>query len=169
MLETEEVNTMPNQDKSISVTEAKSALESLSQIEQDTQQILRPPLWLNVVISGSYGMMTFSWASTRHENLWMLGLIISASVFMLAIFFYLYCNRLQGIKTKLVPTSPSEFKFHILTGLFFGLVFLLTRILSTNDIIWASYLGAALNTAALGYLLHNYSSGDFKLGQHRHG
>lgn len=156
---------MANSEQTISVTEAKSTLESLARIERDTNVVIRPPLWLNVIISCLYGFMTFSWASTRHENLWMLGLIISTIGFLLAIAFYLYTSRLLGIKPKLSPKSKSEFKFHLLSGLFFGGVFVLTRVFSTNDIWLASYIGGAINALALAYSLHNYSTGNYVSGK----
>ncbi|WP_444996082.1 hypothetical protein [Aliikangiella sp. IMCC44359] len=159
---------MSNHEKPISVAEAQSTLESLAKIEQETNTVLRAPLWLNFIIACSYGMMTFSWASTRHDNLWMLGLIISTIVFLLAIAFYLYNSRLLGVKPKLLPKSKSEFKFHLFAGLFFGLVFALTRVLSTNDIWWASYVGGAINALVLAYSLHHYPSGDFKRNTSRH-
>jgi hypothetical protein len=106
-------------------------------------------------------MMTFSWASTRHENLWMLGLIISAIVFLLSTVFYYYSFRLLGVKPKLAPKSKSEFKFHLLFALIFGLVFASSRVLSTNDFEWAAYLGGFINTLVLAYSLHNYSTGGF--------
>ena len=155
---------MKNNDEPISIAEAKSTLDSLAKIERDTNQVLRPPLWLIFITSCLYGMMTFSWAATRHDNLWMLGLIVSTIVFLMAVAFYLYTSRLLGVKPKLLPKSKSEFKFHLFTAIFFGMVFALTRIFSTNDIWWASYVGGAINAIVLAFLLHNYSTGDFKIG-----
>jgi hypothetical protein len=153
---------MQKNEQNVSVDEAKSILASLATIEKDTTISLRAPLWLIFITSCSYGMMTFSWAATRHENLWILGLIISAIVLLLAVAFYLYTSRLLGVKPKLMPKNKSEFVFHLVTALFFGLVFALTRIFSTQDIWWASYFGGAINTLVLGYLMYNYPTNDFK-------
>ena len=155
---------MHNNDKSISASAAKSTLESLAKIEQDTNVSLRAPLWLNLIISCSYGMGIFSWASTRHDNQWMLGVIISAVVFFLAVGFYLYRSRLLGVKPKVAPKSMSELVFGLLLAIFFGVVVALTREFSKEDIWWASYAGAAITALTLSYMMHHYPSGDFKTG-----
>jgi len=155
---------MENNEKEISIAEAKSTLESLAKIERSANVSLRPSLLLNFIISLSYGMMTFSWASTRHENLWALGLIVSAIVFVLTVSFYFYTNRLLGIKPKLMPKSISEFKFQLILAIIFGVVFALTREFSTSNIWWASYLGGTINALVLSYSLHNYSTGEYIKG-----
>jgi hypothetical protein len=159
---------MNNNDSNISVAQAKSTLESLASIQEHSNEAIRPPLWLTVIIACSYGMMTFSWAATRHENLWVLGLIISTGAFLLALAFYLYCSRLIGVKPKLVPRNASEFKFQIVSAIFFGIVFALTRVASTHGFWWASFVGGAINALALAFLLHNYSTGDFKMSAKQH-
>jgi hypothetical protein len=159
---------MNNIKKTISVADAKATLDSLAKIERDTNATVRPPLWLNCVISCCYGMMTFSWAATRDENLWMLGFIISTVGFLLAIALYLYTSRLLGMKPKLTPKSKSEFKFHLLLALFFGMVFALSRMFSTSDLLWAAYLGGIINTLVLAYSLHHYSTGNYLAGKNRH-
>jgi hypothetical protein len=153
---------MQNNDKNISIAEAKSTLESLAKVEKDTNVSLRAPLWLNFIISGSYGMGIFSWASTRHENQWMLGVIISAVVFFMAVAFYLYSHRLLGVKPKLVPKSKSEFLFGLLIAIFFGIVVSLTREFSKGDIWWASYAGGVVTALVLSYAMYRYPSGDYK-------
>ena len=167
-METNEGLTMYNNDKSISVAEAKSTLESLAKIEKDTNVSLRAPLWLNLIIACSYGMGIFSWASTRHENQWMLGVIISAIVFFLAVGFYLYSSRLLGVKPKLAPKSKSEFVFGLLIAIFFGAVVTLTREFSESGIWWASYAGGAITALVLSYVLYHYPSGDYKTGTNQH-
>ncbi|NQZ83067.1 MAG: hypothetical protein HRT52_18830 [Colwellia sp.] len=158
---------MNHTEKTISVAEAKSTLESLAKIKQDTNVSIRAPLWLNFIISCSYGMGVFSWASTRHENQWMLGVIASVVVFVLATAFYLYSNRLLGVKPKLVPKSKSEYIFNFLVAIFFGLVVALSREFSKNDIWWVSYAGAAVAALSLAYIMHKYPSGDFNTGRNK--
>lgn len=147
----------------VSVEEAKSVLEQLSHIEKEANAVIRPPFWLTLVISFSYGMMTFTWASTRHENLWMLGFIVSTICFLLSVIFYFYTSRLLGIQPKLTPKSITELKFNIITALFFGVVFTLSRTFSLDGIWWAAYIGGILNTSALAFLLHNFSNGSFAM------
>tara|TARA_R110002167_G_scaffold281745_2_gene487052 strand:+ start:1038 stop:1520 length:483 start_codon:yes stop_codon:yes gene_type:complete len=151
-------------DKNISVVEAKSTLESLAKIEQDTTISLRASLWLNFIMSCSYGMGVFSWASTRHDNLWMLGVMISTVVFSLGVGFYLYSSRLLGVKPKLAPKSQSELIFGLLLAIFFGAVVVLSRELSTGGIWWASYAGGVIAALALAYVMHRFPSGDYKSG-----
>lgn len=159
---------MTNEEKTILNSEATSALDSLTKIERDTNRFVRPPLWLNVIISCSYGMMTFSWASTRHENLWMLGLIISTVTFVLAVSFYLYSSRLLGTKPKLLPREKSEFIFQFVLAIIFAVVFILTRMLSVSGVGWAAYVGGAINALLLAYSLHNFSTGKYVTGANRH-
>lgn len=154
--------TMHNNDIEMSITEAKSTLESIAIIEKDTNEVVRPPLWLTLIISCLYGIMTFSWAATRHENLWMLGLIVSTLAFLMAIAFYLHSSRLLGVKPKVLPRSKQELIFHIFSAIFFGMIFVLARILSMSDMWWASYAGGAINAVTLAFLLHRYSTGNFK-------
>lgn len=151
-------------DNNISAAEAKSTLESLAMIEKDTTISLRAPLWLNFIISCSYGMGVFSWASTRHENLWMLGVIISALVFLLGIGFYLYSSRLLGVKPKLAPKSQSELIFGLLLAVSFGAIVVLSRELSKNGIWWASFAGGVITAMALAYVMYCFPSGDYKAG-----
>jgi len=152
---------MNDNKETIVDSEAEYALETLSKIERDTNTYVRPPLWLTFIIACFYGMMTFSWASARHENLWMLGLIASTIGFLLALAFYLYSSRLLGAKPKLLPRDKSELIFQTVTAFLFALVFLLTRYFSTEGIWWSSYVGGTINTLLLAYLLHNYSTGKF--------
>lgn len=151
-------------DKNISVAEAKSTLESLAMIKKDTTVSLRAPLWLNFIMSCSYGMGVFSWASTRHENVWILGVIMSAVVFFLAIALHVYSSRLLGVKPKFAPKSKSEVMFGLLLAIFFGAVVALTRELSMSGIGWASYAGGVIATLVLAYVMHCYPSGDYKMG-----
>lgn len=153
---------MHHDTESITAAEAKSTLESLAKVEKDTNVSLRAPLWLNFIISFSYGLGVFSWASTRHENLWILGVIISAIVFILAVAFHLYRSRLLGVKPKLVPKSQSEFIFGLLLAIFFGVTMALTREFSKNDIWWASYAGGVIVALVLAFTMHFYPSGDYK-------
>ena len=155
---------MHDNDKNISISEAKSTLESLAEIEKDTNVSLRAPLWLNIIISCSYGMGIFCWASTRHENLWMLGVTISAVIFFLAVGFYLYSNRLLGVKPKLAPKSKTEFVLGLLLAIFFGIVVSLTREFSISGVWWASYTGGAITALVLSYMLYRYPTGDYKTG-----
>jgi hypothetical protein len=166
-LESDEVLTMHNNDKNISIAEAKLSLESLAKVEKDTNVYLRAPLWLNFIISCSYGMGIFSWASTRHENLWMLGVIISAAVFFLAVAFYLYSSRLLGIKPKLAPKSKSEFLFGLLLAIFFGVVVALTREFSMIGVWWASYAGGTITALVLAFVTYHYPSGDYNTGTNK--
>ena len=155
---------MHNNAKSISATEAKSTLESLAKIEKDTNVSLRMPLWLNFIVSCSYGMGVFSWASTRHENLWMLGVIISAVVFFLAIALHFYSSRLLGVKPKFAPKSKSEVILGLLLAIFFGAVLALTREFSMSGIWWVSYAGSVIAALVLAYMMHCYPTGDYKMG-----
>jgi hypothetical protein len=155
---------MHNNDKSISIAEAKATLESLAKIEKDTNVSLRVPLWLNFIMSCSYGMGVFSWASTRHDNMWMLGVIISSVVFLLAIAFHFYSSRLLGVKPKFAPKSKSELIFGLLIAIFFAVAIALTREFSESGIWWASYAGGAITALVLAYMMHCYPSGDYKMG-----
>lgn len=155
---------MQNNAENISVAEAKATLTSLGEIEKDTKVYLRMLLWLNGIISAAYGMGVFSWASTRHENLWMLGVIISVVVFILAIAMHFYSSRLLGVKPKLVPKSRAELLFGLLLGIFFAAGIAFTRIFSENGIWWASYTGGAIAALVLAYVMHCYPTGDYKKG-----
>ncbi|WP_340677262.1 hypothetical protein [Paraglaciecola sp.] len=168
MLETSEVLIMNKNNQTISVAQAQSALESLAKIDRDTNLSLRPPLWLNLIISGSYGMGVFSWTSSRHENLWMLGLIISALIFFLAVAFYLYRSRLLGLKPKVAPKNKSELIFGLSTALFFGVAVALATVFSKSDIEWVPYVGAATTTLVLAILLHCYPCGEYYKSANHH-
>ena len=165
-LESDEEALMDKNEKTISVAEAKLALNELAKTDRSSNASLRPPLWLNVVISGFYGMLTFSSASARHENLWGLGIIISAIGFLLAVAFYFYGKRLQGLKPKLAPKNISEWKFHLFFGFLFAVIFTLAREFSVDGVWWASYLGGISNMLILGYSLHNYATNDYKKGEY---
>ncbi|MDC0603082.1 hypothetical protein OAP14_08655 [Aliiglaciecola sp.] len=145
---------IPNE---ISANEARAALESIAKTDKQTNETIRPPLWLTTVISGFYAMMTFSWASTRHENLWMLGLIISTAGFLLSILFYFYTSRLLGLRLSLVPKNKPEFWFHFLSAILFALGITLSREFSVRGFEIAAYIGASTNGLLLAFLLHKYS------------
>lgn len=159
---------MTKNTQHISVTEAKSTLESLAEIEKDTTISLRAPLWLNIIISCSYGMGIFSWASSRHDNLWILGVILSAIVFCIGVGVYLYRSLLLGVKPKVAPKSRSELVFGVLLAIGFGAVVVFSRELSKEDIWWASYAGAMITAVTLGYVMHRFPSGDYKTGINKH-
>jgi hypothetical protein len=161
-LETKGCRKMQNDNNNITPSEAQSALDSLVDIDRDTTASLRMPLWLNLITSSAYGMMIFSWSSTRHENLWMLGFIISAIVFSSAVFLYLYRSRLLGMKPKILPKSKAEFFFQAVTGVFFMATFVLTRYLSESGMYVAPFVGGFIAGIGLALLLHYYPSGEFK-------
>lgn len=167
-LETYWVITMNKDQHTISVEQAKSALAALAKIDRETNKSLRPPLWLILIIAGSYGLGVFSWASTHHDNLWMLGLIISAIIFILAIGFYLYSSRLLGLKPKVVPKSRAELFFGLFTALFFAVVVALVTVFSRSGSWWAPYVGAVTTCLVLAFLLYNYPSGEYKARSNRH-
>lgn len=158
---------MNKDELNISESEAKSALDAINKVEQDTNKALRMPIWLNIIISAAYGMGIFSWASTRHENLWMLGVIVSTVVFFLGVGFYLYSSRLLGVKPKLIATKKSEWKFGMMTAIGFAALIMLTREISKTDLWWVAYLGAGIGAFALAYLMHFYPSGDTASGKHK--
>jgi hypothetical protein len=165
-METNERLIMYNQDAKTTVAEAKSTLQSLDSIEYETDILMRAPLWLNFIISFSYGMGIFSWASTRNDNLWILGVFLSAGLFALAVGFYFYRSRLLGFKPKAVPKGGRELVFGLLLATFFGAVTTLTRMFSVNDVLWASYAGGVIATFALAFTMHYYPSGDYKKGKY---
>ncbi|WP_286232930.1 hypothetical protein [Thalassotalea sediminis] len=152
---------MNKQEQDISVQEAKLVLDNLADIDINTNKLIRPPIWLTGIIAFFYGMMTFSWAATRHENLWMLGLIISAVGFLLAVGFYLYTSQLLGVKPKILSKSKKKCIFHFSTAIFFAAVIIFSRIFSLNDLDYLTYIGAALNATVLAYLLHFHSTGHY--------
>ena len=158
-------NKMKDNEPDISLHEAKQALNTIETTKQQSNVMLRPPLWLNIIIASLYGFMTFSWASLRHENLWALGLIVSSVCFFIAVALYLYLKHLAGIKPKLTPKSRAEFIFHLVMGIIFALVIILSRELSINGFIWAAYLGGAINTLALSYTMHNFANNEFSQGK----
>jgi hypothetical protein len=162
VLETNGSLKMQNDDNKITPSEAQAALDSLVDIDRDTTISLRMPIWLNLITASAYGMMIFSWSSTRHENLWMLGFIISAVVFGLAVLLYLYRSRLLGMKPKILPKSKPELVFHALTGIFFLVIFILTRYLSESGMHLAPFIGGFIAGIGLALLLHYYPSGEFK-------
>lgn len=159
---------MKDNEKNVSINEIKSSLKAIEKTEQDTIKTLRMPIWLNIFISGSYGMGVFSWASTRHDNLWMLGVIISSVVFFFAVGIYMYSKRLVGIKPKVLPTHKSELKFGFTIAIFFGLVVVLSRELSIRELWWVAYLGGAIGSISLGYLLYFFPTGNYRAGKSNH-
>jgi asparagine N-glycosylation enzyme membrane subunit Stt3 len=158
---------MKKNEINVSIDEAKSALKNIDKTEQDTNKSLRMPIWLNIIISSSFGMGVFSWASTRHENLWMLGVIISSAVYFIAVGIYLYSSRLLGVKPKVLPTRKSELKFGLITAIIFGLVVALTKVVSTGEFWWLSYVGSIFGAFALAYFLHFFPSGVYRRGLNR--
>ena len=146
---------------SVSASEAKSALESVAKLERDANSSLRPPLWLNFIIAASYGMITFSYGETDHENLWALGMIISAIIFFLSGALYYYRCRLLGFKAKLMPKSMSEVKFQLILAVIFATGLVLAKVLTDNGFWWGSYFGGIMNASILSYSLHNFATGQF--------
>lgn len=164
-MESNSVESMNNSERNLSIDEAKSALKTIVQIEQDTIVSLRMPIWLNIIISSSFGMGIFSWASTRHENIWMLGVIIFSAAFLTAVGIYMYSSRLLGVKPKVLPTRKSELKFTLITATYFGLIVIITREVSSGEFWWVSYIGSIISVLSLAYLLHFYPTGDYLTGK----
>ena len=157
-----------NKKIEISAAEAQSSLASVNEIKDKTNQNLRMPLWLNFVASFSYGMGVFSWASTRHENQWMLGVIFCAIVFALTLVFYMWSQRLLGIKPKIRPKNKKDWVFGLSIGIFFIAVINLTRYFSINGVEYAAYIGGIIATLTLGYLNHQFPSGEYRGGAIKH-
>lgn len=153
---------MSNLKNEVSAAEAKATLASLAKIDQESVVSLRMPIWLNLIISAAYGMMIFSLGATSHENLWILGLIISALIFSLAVGFHLYTSRLLGIKPKVLPKSKPELLFGLLAAFIFAAITILTRVLSNMGMDWASYVGGASTAILLAFFIHQYPTGEFK-------
>jgi hypothetical protein len=152
---------MNKNERNISVTEAKLALEHLAKATRDSDEAMKAPLWLIGLLACLYGFMTFSLSSARHENLWTLGFIISTIAFLLVVVFYLYTRRLLGVKPRLLPKSKAEFIFHLSLGITFGAIFALTMIFSKDGIWWIPHIGAIINTLLLAYIMHNAPSGHY--------
>lgn len=157
---------MGNQEENkISTIEAQASLDSISIIEQSTNTMLRPPLWLNFVISVCYGLITLGIGGYRESELEILVIIASVLGFLVAVGFYFYTNRLLGLKLNLLPKNKSEVKFHILTAMFFAVVIILSDILFRNSFWWGPIIGGIINAIALGITLHKYPTYNFNVGQ----
>lgn len=158
---------MNKNTQNISVDEAKLTLKSLDTIENDMVVSLRPPLWLNAIISLSYGIGVFSWVTTRHDNQWMLGVIVSAFVFSIGVGLYLYRSQLLGVKPKIAPKGKSELIFGFLIAIFFGVMITLSKEFSKDGVWWVSYAGGVMTALALGFLMHRFPSGDYNAGSNQ--
>jgi hypothetical protein len=103
-------------------------------------------------------MMTFSFASMQHENLWTLGLIIGGIVFVLAMMMYLYTCKLLGAKVKLFPDTWLSLGSILGPAAIYMLVVLGGRALADGaGIAWIPYLAGVVNGTLLSYMLHNHS------------
>ena len=109
-------------ENQVTTAEAQSALESLNKIGNETISSLRPPLWLITMISLLCGIFTFSFAVTEGENHWALGMWLSGIAVVLLVLFWMYSERLLGVRAPLLPPSGSGKVFMALQALFFAVV-----------------------------------------------
>lgn len=151
---------MNDNEVNISPEQAQAALDAVKKINTDAVETQRAPLWLMTLLSAAYGMISFSYSSLGHDNLWILGLIGSTTVFMLLVMLLLYSYRLLGIKIKMLPTTSASKRFNVIQAVFFAAVFAGARELTIIGFDWAAYAGGAISAIGLFFLMYRYPTGE---------
>ena len=145
---------MKENEVNITAEQAQASLDAVKKINTDAVKTQRPPLWFLILSSAAYGMMSFSYSSMEHENMWAMGLIISGAVFFILFLFLYYSYRLMGIKLKMWPTSKSSTHIYAIYALLFGVVFAGARELTVIGFDWVAYAGGAI--CAIGFFSMTY-------------
>ncbi|OBP13471.1 hypothetical protein A5320_18140 [Rheinheimera sp. SA_1] len=151
---------MSDQQSRVSAAQAKNILQ---QAELHSVQMLRPPLWLNLLMSITSGVLIFSIAQVNDNNPWAFIAILAAVVLALCYGFYHYRSRLLGIKPKVVPYSYSSAKCFGIVLILFCLLSIGSRSLAQEGNGWVAYAGALSGAVLLLLLNHFYPAG--KLGR----
>ncbi len=155
-------------NNTISAEEAQATLDSLTIIKRGAVAALRPPLWFIVIVALLYGLLTYSYASMRHENLWTLGVIIAVGGIFAMTLFLLYSYRLLGVKMGLVPASRRGKLFVFAQGLFITALLVITREMSTAGMAWAAWVGAVVASLSFGLMMYLFPTGELtERGTHR--
>jgi hypothetical protein len=151
---------MKDNEVNITSEQAQASLDAVKKINTDAVKTQRPPVWLMTLLSAAYGMISFSYSSLGHDNLWMLGLIGSTTVFILLVLLLLYSYRLMGIKLKMLPTTSTSKRFNVLQAVFFAVVFGGSRALTALGFDWVAYVGGVISATGLFFLMYRYPTGE---------
>ena len=152
---------MTTDNNQISANEAKASLDSLHKLNVDNIASLRPPIWYILTSAALIGLLTYSFASMRHENQWTLGLIFSLGAIILLSIFLVYSYRLLGIKLKLIPSSRAGKIFSFAQAIFFVITLTVAREFSTSGVLWASNCIVILNAITFAYIAYKHPTGEW--------
>ncbi len=151
---------MNDSKQKISVDEAKATLASLEQYQEEAIASITPPKWYTLTNAFLVAFFTFAFASMGHENIWAVGVWISAVLIIVFEIFLIYSYSLLGIKIKQLPKDRSGVLSLIALMLLFIVIFGMARYEDWFHIPWRPYAFAALNFIIIFYVTIKHPSGE---------
>lgn len=151
---------MTNLDSKMSKEEAQKSLEALRGYQQSAQQAVKTFWWHSLFSAIFYGLAVYSFSATRHENNWALGIIVGVIGFILVNAFAYYCYRLMGVRLRMMPRDRRSNYFLLAVGVFFGVLFHLTRWSSQAGMDWAAILITVFSSILMFYLMNKFPTGE---------
>ena len=130
-----------SEDKQLSASEAAVALANVAAVERSENANIRPALWLNIVISASYGALTTTWAQMAYHGGISVSFTLSISLFFSTLAYYLISSRKKGFMPKLMPKTTSELKFNLILAVIFAGTLIISREACYQGYAWAARSG----------------------------
>jgi len=121
------------------------------------------------------GIFTFSFAVSEHENSWGGGMLLSGISVVLLVLFWMYSERLLGVRAPVLPPSGSGKAFFALQALFFAVVMFVGREATVAgrpetrlegafpiaDLPLAPYIAAVIVSLSVAYLTYKYPTNEW--------
>jgi hypothetical protein len=152
---------MTNSNNQISAHEAQAALESLNSTKRKSIESFRAPLWLNLIISLSIGVVCFTAPLSSGNGEWTFIMLVSAAVMLIGLAAWGILLRIRGVKQYIVP---ADFKGRIFTfaqAILSALLIVGSIELYKVGHLWTPYVSAPIHTIFMSYVLYRFPTGEW--------
>jgi len=147
----------------VSASEAQSTINMVENARSAAAKTLRPPMWLNGLISLLFGVLTIATSLRSDGSVSTLFLMLSAAAFILTVGYWLRLSKIRGATARMLPSGFSNLVFHVAQAAFFAIMIFGAKALYQNGVTWAPYAAALINGAALSYMLYNYPTTEWRV------
>jgi hypothetical protein len=150
-----------NKDSNIGAAAARASLAAASDAKRQASLLLRPPVWLNILISLLAALATTASAQAIQSSFWTLIAIGAAlSVIVLALGWSHYL-RVSGVKAKTLKGASKQGLTKIILAFSSAFIVLLAIYLTKQGIWLSAYVAGAMIGLFSSFAFYKLPAGDW--------
>lgn len=148
---------MNNQENSISIDEAKAALDSIAASNRVAYDSVTPPFWLKGLVALLLGMLTIFGAWSSGSSLWTFVTLVTVFILMIIFIGYYWILKSRGIKLLINPVNKADKVISFLGSFSTAVLLVISIELYRDGYSWVSYFAGIINFALVFFLMSKYS------------